>query len=113
MGRNRDTGEPLPRIAPLRLTGAIVYGLGRWGARLEVVHASAQGRVPANDLTTSGYTTLGASLTYQFKAGGAQWLAYLKGENLTNQEVRLASSVLRDIAPQGGRAVRVGLRTTF
>ncbi|MGD1324594.1 TonB-dependent receptor [Pandoraea pnomenusa] len=113
VGRNRDTGEPLPRIAPLRLTGAIVYGLGRWGARLEVVHASAQGRVPANDLTTSGYTTLGASLTYQFKAGGAQWLAYLKGENLTNQEVRLASSVLRDIAPQGGRAVRVGLRTTF
>ncbi|VVD86888.1 putative TonB-dependent receptor [Pandoraea morbifera] len=113
VGRNRDTGEPLPRIAPLRLTGALVYGLGRWGTRLEVVHASAQGRVPANELTTSGYTTLGASLTYQFKAGGAQWLAYLKGENLTNQEVRLASSVLRDIAPQGGRAVRVGLRTTF
>ncbi|WP_084664043.1 TonB-dependent receptor [Pandoraea faecigallinarum] len=113
IGRNRDTGEPLPRIAPLRLTAALVYGLGRWGGRLEVVHASNQGRVPANDLTTSGYTTLGAALTYQFKAGGAQWLAYLKGENLTNQEVRLASSVLRDIAPQGGRAVRVGLRTTF
>ncbi|VVE63801.1 TonB-dependent receptor [Pandoraea captiosa] len=113
IGRNRDTGEPLPRIAPLRLTAALVYGLGHWGARLEMVHASNQGRVPANDLTTSGYTTLGAALTYQFKAGGAQWLAYLKGENLTNQEVRLASSVLRDIAPQGGRAVRVGLRTTF
>lgn len=113
VGRNRDTGEPLPRIAPLRLTGALVYGLGHWGARLEVVHASNQGRVPANDLTTSGYTTLGAALTYQFKAGGAQWLAYLKGENLTNQEVRLAGSVLRDIAPQGGRSVRVGLRTTF
>ncbi|VVD91711.1 TonB-dependent receptor [Pandoraea capi] len=113
IGRNRDTGEPLPRIAPLRLTAALIYGLGHWGARLEMVHASNQGRVPANDLTTSGYTTLGAALTYQFKAGGAQWLAYLKGENLTNQEVRLASSVLRDIAPQGGRAVRVGLRTTF
>ncbi|WP_150667862.1 TonB-dependent receptor [Pandoraea anhela] len=113
IGRNRDTGEPLPRIAPLRLTAALVYGLGHWGARLEMVHASHQARVPANDLTTNGYTTLGAALTYQFKAGGAQWLAYLKGENLTNQEVRLASSVLRDIAPQGGRAVRVGLRTTF
>ncbi|VVD64333.1 putative TonB-dependent receptor [Pandoraea terrigena] len=113
IGRNRDTGEPLPRIAPLRLTAALAYGLGHWGARLEMVHASAQGRVPANDLTTDGYTTLGAALTYQFKAGGAQWLAYLKGENLTNQEVRLASSVLRDIAPQGGRSVRVGLRTTF
>ncbi|MFJ2994305.1 TonB-dependent receptor [Pandoraea sp. NPDC087047] len=113
IGRNRDTGEPLPRIAPLRLTAALVYGLGHWGARLEMVHASNQGRVPVNDLTTRGYTTLGAALTYQFKTGGAQWLAYLKGENLTNQEVRLASSVLRDIAPQGGRAVRVGLRTTF
>jgi iron complex outermembrane receptor protein len=113
IGRNRETGEPLPRIAPLRLTAALAYGLGHWGARLEMVHASNQGRVPVNDLTTSGYTTLGAALTYQFKAGGAQWLAYLKGENLTHQEVRLASSVLRDIAPQGGRSVRVGLRTTF
>nr|WP_241014083.1 TonB-dependent receptor [Pandoraea nosoerga] len=113
VGRNRDTGEPLPRIAPLRLTAALVYGLGRWGARLEMVHASNQARVPANDLPTNGYTTLGAALTYQFRAGGAQWLAYLKGENLTNQEVRLASSVLRDIAPQGGRSVRIGLRTTF
>lgn len=113
LGRNRDTGEPLPRIAPLRLSAALAYGLGHWGARVEVVHASNQARVSANDLPTRGYTTLGASLTYQFKAGGAQWLAYLKGENLTNQEVRLASSVLRDIAPQGGRSVRVGLRTTF
>jgi len=113
LGRNRDTGEPLPRIAPLRLTAALAYGLGPWGARVEVVHASNQGRVPAGDLTTNGYTTLGAALTYQFKTGSAQWLAYLKGENLTNQEVRLASSFLRDIAPQGGRAVRVGLRTTF
>ncbi|MDN4576070.1 TonB-dependent receptor [Pandoraea cepalis] len=113
IARNRETGEPLPRIAPLRLTAALAYALGHWGARLEMVHASPQGRVPANDLTTRGYTTLGAALTYQFKAGGAQWLAYLKGENLTNQEVRLASSVLRDIAPQGGRSVRVGLRTTF
>ncbi|QBC33658.1 TonB-dependent receptor [Pandoraea sp. XY-2] len=113
IARNRETGEPLPRIAPLRLTAALAYALGHWGARLEMVHASPQGRVPANDLTTRGYTTLGAALTYQFKAGGAQWLAYLKGENLTNQEVRLASSVLRDIAPQGARSVRVGLRTTF
>lgn len=113
LGRNRDTGEPLPRIAPLRLSAALAYGLGHWGARVEVVHASDQSRVPTNDLPSHGYTTLGASLTYQFRAGGAQWSAYLKGKNLTNQDVRLASSLLRDIAPQGARSVTIGLRTTF
>ena len=36
-----------------------------------------------------------------------------RGENLTDQTVRYASSILRDIAPAPGRSVEVGVRTTF
>ncbi len=35
-GENRNTGEALPRLAPLRLGGALVYGAGPWGARMDV-----------------------------------------------------------------------------
>jgi iron complex outermembrane receptor protein len=56
---------------------------------------------------------LGASVGYKFKVGESQWLAFVNGENLTNQTVRYASSILRDIAPAPGRSVEVGLRTTF
>jgi iron complex outermembrane receptor protein len=111
--RNVDTGEPLPRIPPLRTTLALDYAYGPYGARAELVHAWAQHRVPENDLPTGSYTTLGLALTYKLRMGSTHWLGYLRGQNLTNQDVRYASSVVRDIAPEGGRSVMVGLRTAF
>ena len=110
---NLDTGEALPRIAPLRLGSGLLWELDRWQARVDIEHASDQGRVPANESGTDGYTTLGASAGYHFDVGRSQWLAFVKGDNLTNQTVRYASSILRDIAPAPGRGVEFGLRTTF
>ncbi|WER46175.1 TonB-dependent receptor [Cupriavidus sp. WKF15] len=112
-GENRNTGEPLPRLAPLRLGGALVYGAGPWGARVDVTYAAKQTRVPANDTPTDAYTLLSLALTYKFKTSGTQTLVYLRGDNLTNQEARNASSILRDIAPLPGRSVKVGFRTMF
>lgn len=111
--RNAETGEPLPRISPLRATLAADYGYGPFGARAQLTHAWTQHRVPENDLATDGYTSLGVVLTYRFHVGATRWLAYVRGDNLTNQDIRLASSVVRDFAPEGGRSVMVGLRTTF
>lgn len=111
--KNLDTGEALPRIAPLRLNSGLLWELDKWQARIDLEHAASQRRVPDNETGTDGYTTLGASAGYTFKVGGSQWLAFVSGENLTNQTVRYASSILRDIAPAEGRSVEVGLRTTF
>jgi len=111
--KNLDTGEPLPRIAPLRLRTGLLWNRDAWQARVDVEHASAQRRVPRNEGGTNGYTTLGASVGYGFDVGDSQWLAFVSGENLTNQTVRYASSILRDLAPAQGRSVQVGLRTTF
>lgn len=111
--KNLDTGEDLPRIAPLRLNSGLAWNLERWQARLDVQHASSQHRKPSTDTSTEGYTTLGASVGYRFDVGQSEWLAFVRGENLTDQTVRYASSILRDIAPAPGRSVEVGLRTTF
>ncbi len=111
--RNAETGEPLPRISPLRASLAADYGYGPFGARAQLTHAWAQHRVPDNDLPTDSYTSLGLVLSYRFHVGSTHWLAYVRGDNLTNQEIRYASSVVRDIAPEGGRSVMVGLRTSF
>jgi len=112
-GEDRSTGQPLPRLAPLRLGGALVYGAGPWGARVDLTYAAKQTRVPANDTPTDPYTLLSMALTYKFKTARTQTLVYLRGDNLTNQDARNASSILRDIAPLPGRSVRVGFRTTF
>ncbi|ALM86864.1 TonB-dependent receptor [Bordetella sp. N] len=111
--RNSDTGEPLPRIPPLRLGMGFDYAYGPWGAGISFTKAFAQHRRPDNDTSTTGYYRLDANASYAFKVGQTQWLAYVRGLNLTNQEIRYATSVLRDVAPEGGRAVMVGLRASF
>ncbi len=111
--KNRATGEPLPRIAPFRLTGGVAYGKGPWDAALSVQYAAAQNRVPAGDTPTDGYTMLGLAVNYRFTTAGQEWLLYLRGDNLTNAEARYATSILRDIAPLAGRSVKVGMNIQF
>lgn len=111
--KNLDTGESLPRIAPLRLNSGLLWELDKWQARIDVEHAASQHKAPENESETDGYTTLGASAGYKFNLNGSEWLAFVNGENLTNQTVRYASSILRDIAPAQGRSIEVGLRTSF
>lgn len=111
--RNSDTGVPLPRIPPLRLNMGVDYAYGPWGAGVSITKAFAQHRFADNDTPTDGYYSLDANAVYQFKIDQTQWQAYVRGINLTNQDIRYATSVLRDIAPEGGRAVMVGFRANF
>ncbi len=111
--RNSDTGEPLPRIPPLRLSIGLDYNHGPWGAGVSATRAFAQHRKPDNDTQTAAYYSLDANAVYRFKMSGTQWQAYLRGTNLTNQTIRYATSVLRDVVPEAGRGVMVGLRGSF
>jgi iron complex outermembrane receptor protein len=112
-GANQDSGEALPRLPPFKMTTALAWSRGPWGARAEWVHAARQKRVPQLETPTDGYDWLNLDLSYRWKAGGADTLVFLKLENLGNQEARLATSFLRDIAPLGGRSLKLGLRSTF
>ena len=76
---------------------------------MNITHAAAQDRAGENQEGTNGYTKLDASLAYTQD----NWSAFIKGQNLTNQEIRNSSSFLRDIAPEAGRNLTVGLRYRF
>lgn len=110
---NRETGEPLPRIAPLRLGLGLDYRLGNFGSRLDVTYAAKQSRVAATELPTDSYTLVNAWLTYRVKADALNLEVFLKANNLFNQDARVHTSVLKDIAPLAGRGLMVGLRGSF
>ncbi len=110
---NRDTGESLPRIAPLRFGGALIFKEGSFRARLEALRTDYQGRVAANELPTDGHTLLNFGLSYGFGTGQVRWEAFAKGSNLLDEEIRGHSSFLKDIAPQAGRGATLGLRASF
>jgi len=109
---NRDTGEPLPRISPLKLGFGLNYQLNRFGSRLDVLRAFKQDRNANNETSTDGYTSVNATVTYLIPAK-FHFEAFAKGYNLLDQEIREHSSFLKDIAPLGGRSVLVGLRGEF
>lgn len=108
-----STGAALPRISPRRLGLGLNYALDRFGARVDVVHASPQRRVAANELPTNGYTLTNLNFTYRIVQSPASLSAFARVDNLFNREARDHASFVKDRAPLGGRAVMVGLRGSF
>lgn len=111
--KNRDTGEPLPRISPLRVSAGLDYRLANLGARLDVMHAAKQDRTAENELPTGSYTLVNALLTYRIRSQTPGLEAFVKVNNLFDEEARLHTSTLKDIAPLPGRGVLLGVRGTF
>ena len=115
--RNTDTGEALPRIAPLRLGATLVWAQGQWNARLGASHSAAQTDVPTGQISTDSYTLWTASAGYTMKASTTQMLWYVKLDNITDALAYSASSVLTQTvpgkAPLPGRTLKFGVRWTF
>ncbi len=108
-----NNGEDLPRITPPRIGGSIDYEMDRWSGNLSLIHVSHQNRSGLNETETDGYNRIDARISYQLKRGATDYTLFLKATNLANAEIRNASSYLRDIAPEAGRSLQVGLRLGF
>jgi len=114
---NLDNGEALPRIAPWRVGSTLLWGSGPWGANFGFDHSGAQHRVPVTDRATDAYTLWNLAGTYRMRAGAASLLWFTRLDNITNQLVYSASSVLTTTAfpkvPMPGRSLKVGMQASF
>jgi len=107
-----DTDTPLPRIPALSVRTGVEYALESLTGRVELAWTDRQARTAAFELPTEGHTVLNAWL--EWRPLPTQDLALLlEGRNLTDAEVRLATSFLKDRLPQPGRDIRVLLRAGF
>jgi iron complex outermembrane receptor protein len=115
-GDNRATGQPLPRIAPLRLQAGLDARRGAWRAGLQLRHAARQDRVPASDTPTPGWTQLDLWAGWLQPLGaGSEALWTLKLANAGDALAWNASALrsARLLAPAGGRALQAGVRLAF
>lgn len=110
---DRSTGQPLPRIAPLRFGIGLDYRRDQLGARIDATRVAGQDRVAAGELPTDGYTMVNAALSYRIKLRNASLEAFVRGVNLLNEEARNHVSFLKDIAPLGRRSAQIGIRGQF
>lgn len=111
--RDRQTGDPLPRISPFHASAAVDYHRGPFGARLEGIWSASQHYVADNELPTDSYFMVNAAVSYALHSGSTKTELFLKGVNLTDEEAREHTSFLKDIAPLGGRGVVVGVKVNF
>lgn len=108
-----DNGGDLPRTPPLRLAAEFAYTADNIAADLRLTRYFKQDKTAELESATAGYTLLDANISYFFDLGPQELAVYLKGQNLTDEEVRVHTSFLKDIAPLPGRSVAVGIRGRF
>ena len=107
-------GENLPRISPARIGASVDVKAGPFDAGLSVLHAFRQKRTAPLESATPGYTRVDAELAWTLeRAPGASVKVFLQGNNLLDEEIRVHTSFLKDVAPQMGRSVTLGLRAEF
>ena len=104
-------GGNVPRIPPHRAGGGVYWRDAGWLAKVSVLHAFRQDRIEINETATSGYTLLGAELSYtQRLASGSyvpEFTIGLKGDNLLNDDVRNHVSFKKDEVLLPGANVRL------
>ena len=105
---------PLPRIAPARLGAELRWAGGPWRAALGAVRHARQDRVAAHESQTPGYTLVHADLAWhRDTARGGAVEVFVDGRNLLDEEARVHTSFLKDVAPLPGRGVSAGVRVMF
>ena len=110
-------GGNLPRISPSRIGGKLTWrggSSGNWFADGGATHVFKQDRIAAFETSTPGYTRVDASVRYRWTyAVNRSADFYLLGKNLTNRDIRVHASFLKDFAPLPGRSVFVGVTATY
>jgi iron complex outermembrane receptor protein len=106
-------GGDLPRTPPLRFAAELAYEQDAVSADLRATRYMKQDKTAELETATDGYTLLDASVSYRFNLDGQLLTAYLKGQNLTDEEARVHTSFLKDLTPLPGRSVALGLRGSF
>ena len=105
--------DNLPLIPPDRVGVSLEFTSDRLRANVDYVRAFEQHDVADFELPSDAYDDLRARIAWRFRLSGTTVDLFLAGRNLTEDEQRLHTSVVKDLVPQPGRMIEAGLRVRF
>ncbi len=109
--------DNLPRMSPSRIGAKLTWrsaSKAGWYADAGATHVMNQSRVAAFEAATPGYTRIDASLRYRWNyAANRSADFYVLGKNLSNRDIRVHTSFLKDFAPLPGRSIFVGVTAAY
>ncbi|UVW27032.1 TonB-dependent receptor [Massilia sp. H6] len=109
-----DDAGSLPLQPAKRLGAEIGYKAGALRGGLSLLRALKQERLAAFESTpTPAYTQLDANLAYVQRLRKVDLTWFIIGKNLLDEDIRISTSVLKDVASLPGRNITVGVRAAF
>ncbi len=106
-------GGNVPRIPPRSITLGVSAESENLSLRLEGVDLADQDRIAAFETETEGSTVVNVRATWRPFGANDRLAFVLDGRNLSDEEVRVHSSFLKDVLPRPGRSVRLAVTTSF
>lgn len=102
-----------PLMPPGRIGGELRFSPGNWSFRAGAIHAFEQDDPGPFELSTDAYTRIDVGADYTLSTNAGEFLFFIKGLNLGDEEIRLSTSYLRGFAPEAGRSAEMGVRYRF
>jgi len=108
-----SSGGNLPRISPLRMGAGVLYERSAWYIDLETIRYMKQDSIAEFESSTEGYTLVNIDFNYQLSTKSNDYTFFIRGTNLLDDEIINHTSFIKDIAPQAGRSMTLGVRLAF
>jgi len=109
----KDTGEPLPRIPPLRGQFGLRYQYNAFQIGGNVTAVARQDRVLGEETPTDGYTLLRLFTSYSLASGNTLHTITARLDNVTDELYRNHLSLIKDLAPEMGRNFKLLYNVKF
>jgi iron complex outermembrane receptor protein len=110
--KQSETGN-LPRIPPIKTIFSADYKTNDFSFMAQVTHMFSQTDIADRESETDSYTLVDVNASYFTKMLDVDAEVFLRGRNLFDEEARVHTSFLKDLAPMQGRSVELGLRLNF
>ena len=109
-----DGGGDVPRLPPPSFGLGLAFDTEHWRVGTRLTRGLAQRRAGRNESPTAGYLKLNADLGVRLPfAGSTRAFAFVRANNLLDDEIRNSTSFLRNFMPEPGRSVELALRLEF
>ncbi len=105
--------DRLHQMPPDRVGFLVKFTAARLTANLDLVHAFEQDETGDFELPSDAYDDLRARVGWEIDRGDATFELYLQGRNLTDDEQRKHTSIVKDMVPEPGRTIEGGVRIQF
>ena len=109
-----DQGGDVSRLPPARIGSRLSWSAERMELWTQVLYAGDQDKPGDFERSSASYTRWDMGGEYRLAIGnGSELIVFAELNNIGDEEIRLSTSFLRDIAPEAGRSAELGLRYLF